>query len=149
MEIATSRLRYWVGLVCLFVAFLWVFLAAWAVVPAAFGWRPVVIGGDSMGPTIGAGDVVVTAPHDGSPLGPGTVITYKDPARPGLVTHRIVAVQTDGFYLTKGDGNPVADSTPIDPAEVTGVGRILVPVVGLPSFGRIRRTGSRFSYGRP
>jgi hypothetical protein len=41
-------------------------------------------------------------------------------------------VNAEGLYITKGDGNAIADSTPIDPEAVVGVGRLLVPAIGLP-----------------
>lgn len=132
MATRNSRARYPVGVVSLFVVLLWVSLAVWAALPALIGWRPVAIVSGSMGPAIRRGDVVVVAPHDGAPLGPGSVITFQDPAGSGHVTHRVVGLDSSGFYLTKGDGNSVADSTPIDPGTVVGVGRLLVPVIGLP-----------------
>ena len=48
------------------------------------------------------------------------------------MTHRILAVTPNGEYITKGDSNERRDSTPISPGDVVGVGRVLVPIVGLP-----------------
>jgi signal peptidase I len=116
--------------VSLFVVFLWVVLAAWVVAPLAVGWRPVIISSGSMGPVIGAGDVVVVEPHDGSLLGPGSVVTFE--TGHGQVTHRIVEVDVDGNYVTRGDTNTQSDSDPVRPSAVVGVGRLLVPAIGLP-----------------
>ena len=132
MATRNGRARYRVGVVSLFVVFLWMGLTVWAALPALVGWHPVAIASGSMGPTIGRGDVVVVAPHNGTPLGTSSVITFQDPAGSGLVTHRVVGLDSNGFYLTRGDRNTVTDSTPIDPAVVVGVGRLLVPVIGLP-----------------
>ena len=63
----------------------------------------------------------------------GTVVTFEDPLRDGeLVTHRVVAINDDGTYRTRGDGNDVSDSTSLEPEAVVGVGRLLIPSVALP-----------------
>ena len=117
--------------------YVWVviFLALWVLVPMiAMGWHPVVVTSGSMAPTVRPGDVVLLRAGEGEGLGTGTVITFADPARPGtLTTHRIVAVNPDGSYRTRGDANAVPDSTPVVPDRVVGVGRLLVPMVGLPA----------------
>jgi signal peptidase len=125
----SGRARYRIGLASLFAVFLWASLAAFAVVPMLFGWRPVVVASGSMGPSIGRGDIVVTAPSDGEDLTRGTIVSFRTGG--GLVTHRIVG-QTEAGYLTRGDGNGVTDSDPLDPSSIVGVGRILVPAVGWP-----------------
>ena len=117
--------------------YLWlvVWLVAWAAVPAlVIGWEPVLITSGSMGPSISVGDIVLlTEPPDDELLAPGTVITFRDPVVPdALVTHRIDNVREDGLYRTRGDANGQPDPDPVHPADVVGVGRMLVPLVGLP-----------------
>jgi signal peptidase len=85
-----------------------------------------------MSPSIGVGDVVVASSHNGRGLGPGTVVIFNDPARSGLLTHRIKSVNPDGSYVTYGDANRGPDSTPLHPEQIVGVGRLLVPFIGLP-----------------
>jgi signal peptidase I len=127
--------RFYLGLAGLFLSLTTIWLALWAIVPAVgWSWSSVVITSGSMLPSIAPGDVVVAAPDDGHGLAPGTVVVFHDPARPGLVTHRIVAVNDDGTYQTKGDANRVNDSTLLTPGQVVGVGRIMVPLVGLPAM---------------
>lgn len=127
---AVRRTLGMAGLVVVYVA-LW--LMVWAIAPAlGLGWTSVVITSGSMAPAIRPGDVVVAEPHHGRALGPGTVAVFRDPSGDGLVTHRISGVNPDGSYLTRGDANRAADSTPLRPEQVVGVGRILVPVAGLP-----------------
>jgi signal peptidase I len=111
------------------------FLLGWVVVAwALMGWTPNIVSSGSMQPAISPGDVVMTAePAADLEFEGGTVVTFEDPARPGeLLTHRIVAQNDDGTYRTRGDGNQVADSTDLDPEDVVGVGRLLIPAVGLP-----------------
>jgi signal peptidase I len=114
----------------LFVRHAVVWLGVWALLPLALGWRPYVIVSGSMEPSIRAGDIVVAAPPDMADIGPGTVVVFDNAGR--LTTHRIAAVGEDGTYATKGDANPEVDSSPIEPGQIRGTGRLLVPMIGLP-----------------
>ena len=125
--------RFLLGLLGLLVVYVTMSLALSAVAPAVgLGWTSVVITSGSMSPSIRIGDVVMASPHDGRGLGAGTVVVFSDPARPGLLTHRIESVNPDGSYVTSGDANRLPDSTPLRPEQVVGVGRLLVPYIGLP-----------------
>lgn len=107
-------------------------LGAWVVfVSVSFGWRPVVLTSTSMAPSAKTGDVLLLSDPPPSSLSSGTIVAFDDPEL-GLVTHRIVAVNDDGTYRTKGDFNPDLDVASIAPDQVVGVGRMLVPLVGLP-----------------
>lgn len=116
--------------------YLWV--AAWLIVfvavPVAVArWDPVIVTSGSMAPLVQGGDVVLLTGVDDT-LAPGTVVAYDDPAQPGTLTlHRIIGVHPNGDYRTKGDANAAPDSTPLPPERIEGVGRLLVPVVGLPA----------------
>ena len=127
------EIRFYLGLLSMFVVYVTIFLTLWVVVPIAIaGWTPVVITSGSMFPTIGVGDVLVVAPHDGLDLESGQIVIFEDPVRPGTITHRIVEVYADGSYQTKGDANVKPDSTPLQPDQVVGEARFLIPFVGLP-----------------
>jgi len=91
-----------------------------------------VITSGSMTPALRPGDVVVAVPPDRDALGEGAVVVFSDPNRPGLITHRLVAVNSDGTYVTQGDANPNSDSTPLAADQLVGVARLRVPYVGLP-----------------
>ncbi|MEA2009895.1 MAG: ATP-dependent helicase C-terminal domain-containing protein, partial [Actinomycetota bacterium] len=60
-------------------------------------------------------------------------VTADDPTRGDLVTHRIVGVDESGSYITKGDANGVNDAQAVPPRNVKGVGKWVVPYVGLPA----------------
>ena len=108
-------------------------LTLWVLIPTAvLGWSPILINSDSMAPAFRSGDIVLMKPSDGHGLETGNVIAYDDPSGAGRVSHRVYQVLPDGRYVTKGDANAVADSTPLDPERVEGVGRLVVPFVGLP-----------------
>jgi signal peptidase I len=129
-----SELRFWLGLIGLFVALSVVHLWLWVVVPAAVArGHSVVVTSGSMGPVIKAGDVLVLKPHDGSLLAPGAVVTFRDPAGRGLLTHRIVQVNEDGSYRTRGDANHALDSGVLRPERIVGNARLLIPLIGMPT----------------
>ncbi|MGH9053686.1 MAG: hypothetical protein ACRDWX_11840 [Acidimicrobiia bacterium] len=128
-----AGIRFYSGLVCLFLVSGMALLAVWGLGPAlALGWSPLAITSDSMAPAIRRGDLLLAAPHAGAGLGLGTVVVFEEPASGSLVSHRIAAVNLDGTYSTRGDANRGLDSTPLRPGQVEGVGRLLVPLVGLP-----------------
>lgn len=105
----------------------------WAAAPAILGWTPTTVVSDSMAPLIRAGDVVVTLPMEVARLRPGQILLVEDPDHDGrLRLHRFVDVTDEGQLITKGDANPAADSTPVDPADVRGVGLVRIPFVGAP-----------------
>ena len=129
------RLTPALSILCWFYLSVVAFLFAWVVIVWTFvGWKPMVVTTGSMQPAINPGDIVMTAPpEDDVRLDVGTVITFEDPARPGeLITHRVEGVNPDGTYVTRGDANSSADSYEVSAEELEGVGRLLVPSVGLP-----------------
>lgn len=138
------EVRFYAGLIGLFVVYTALFLVVFALVPLVTGWRANVIMSSSMHPTILAGDVVVVGPHDGLDLGVGTVITFEN-SRGTLVTHRIVGLREGGRYATRGDANHVADPEPVHPDQILGVGRILVPMIGKPVQWRIEEDWLKLS----
>lgn len=108
-------------------------LALWVVaVPLALGWSPVAVTSGSMAPRIASGDIVIVTPFEGQKLVPGTVIVFENAATQGRVTHRIVDIDGNGDYITRGDANVSNDSTPVASEHIVGVGRLLVPMVGQP-----------------
>lgn len=105
------------------------------VVPLVAGWNSTTVMSNSMAPTLSQGDVVAYSEPDGSLLDVGTIIQFDDPIREGsTITHRIVGVNSDGTYQTKGDANRGPDSTRVPIESVTGVGRMVSPYAGLPHF---------------
>ena len=119
--------------VCAFYLYVAVALLTWACLPVLTGMVPTLIVSGSMEPRIHAGDVVLVASANGTEVAAGAVVTFDDPAHEGrLLTHRVVGVNPDGTLRTRGDANAQADSTAVDRARVRGVGKVLVPAVGVP-----------------
>jgi signal peptidase len=99
-----------------------------------FGQPVMTIISGSMTPTIAVGDIVVDAPVtavQASQFHVGQIISFRAaPGSPEIITHRIVAVQVqDGAvsYITKGDANNSADSTPRPASDVIGLYRFSIP----------------------
>ena len=108
-------------------------LFVWTLLPVALGWSPSVILTGSMLPAVEPGDIVVVAKVEPKVLRVGHVIRFVDPSRPSRhLLHRITEVKQDGTFITRGDANPTADSTPVSRESVTGVARLRVPLIGLP-----------------
>jgi signal peptidase I len=108
-------------------------LFVWTLLPMAVGWSPSVVLTGSMLPAIQPGDIVVTAPAGDKPAAVGHVLRFVDPSRPSRhLMHRVIRINDDGTYVTRGDANPSRDSTPVPQANVTGVARLRIPLVGLP-----------------
>ncbi|MGY1748558.1 LamG-like jellyroll fold domain-containing protein [Modestobacter sp. SYSU DS0511] len=108
-------------------------LLAASVLPALVGWQSSVVMSGSMEPTFSPGDVAVVRPVATAALEPGSVVLVDDPDLPGqLRLHRLVAVESGGLQL-KGDANPRADGSLVDPADVHGAVALRLPLVGEPA----------------
>lgn len=127
---------------------LFVTMSLAVVAPRLWGWRSVTVTSGSMGPAVGTGDVVVTAPlsgPDGDRAGTaragkldlpplGAIVRVDDPARPGHdLLHRVVEYTPDGDLVTRGDANDSADSVAVPRSAVRGVVRMRVPWLGWPA----------------
>jgi len=104
----------------------WYFVAATLaialIVPFANGWHSTTVMSNSMAPALSEGDVVAFAQYDGSLLDIGTIVQFEDAVREdSTITHRIIGLNPDGTYETKGDANRGADSVKV----ATATGRYL------------------------
>ncbi len=107
-------------------------MAVMAVLPMIIpGYTSASITSGSMMPTLRIGDVVIAVDHGDDEIAPGTIVVYEDPRKHDLVTHRVVSVNPDGSYITKGDVNGVNDPKPIPAANIRGKAQWIVPFVGL------------------
>lgn len=126
--------RFYLGLVALVAIMVFATLAVIALLPILVPRATSAsITSGSMMPKLRPGDVVIAVDQGDTPIAIGTIVVFEDPHAGGLVTHRIVGINPDGTYTTKGDANGVVDPAPVPPANVRGVGRWVVPYVGLPS----------------
>ena len=142
LRAAWPEIRFYVGSFGLFFvtySLITALLVGLAVV--LLGLHPVAITSGSMEPLVQVGDVVLfTNPPpadrespDGRFLLPGTVIGFDERGTGRAITHRIVSIDRDGAYVTRGDANPSPDPQVVSPEQIWGVGRLLVPYGGYPA----------------
>lgn len=88
-------------------------------------WVPMRVAGMSMQPTLTAGDLVLVR----TDLRPSlrSIVLVREPGHAAML-HRVVALNPDGTYRTRGDANPVDDIEPASPAAVQGTVVAVAPV---------------------
>jgi signal peptidase len=124
---------FYAGLVALTALLVFGTLSVMAVLPMILpGYTSVSITSGSMMPILRIGDVVIASDHGGAVIEPDTIVVYEDPRKHDLVTHRVVEVNPDGSYTTKGDVNGNVDPQPIPAASIRGEAQWIIPIVGLP-----------------
>ena len=85
-------------------------------VPKVFGYSFINILSGSMEPTISAGDLVICKEQDSYNV--NDPVLFEDQGF--LVLHRIVDIDEDGDFITKGDANNANDKAEIQPENVYG-----------------------------
>lgn len=101
-----------------------------AILALAMSHRTVLIAGRSMEPNLHRGSVLLTVAATPDRTGPGAIAVFR--TKDATVTHRIAAANLDGTFVSKGDANLLADSTPLRRQQIDGIGRLVVPWIGLP-----------------
>lgn len=104
-------------------------------VPSVLGFRPFAVQSDSMAPTFYKGDLVIDRAVDPATLREGDIITFWTiiNGQKALNTHRIVEITDYGNYLyfdTKGDNNPINDTTGVHQNDIVGKYLTKLPNVG-------------------
>jgi len=87
----------------------------------------VVVEGSSMYPTIVSGDLIVITRPPGQ-IEPGMILTMEVDNK--IVTHRVVQVNPDGSFITKGDANEARDDFSSNRVRVIGQYQFRIPAVG-------------------
>jgi hypothetical protein len=99
-------------------------------------YRVLSVHGDSMNPTIEAGDaIVITRPPPR--IAPGMILTVQVDGQ--VVTHRVVDVGPHGDLTLQGDANPSVDDWSGNEVHIVGIQRLRVPKLGavLDRFSRV------------
>jgi signal peptidase len=101
---------------------------------AIYGHPVMTVLSGSMSPAIKTGDLVVDSPVTAAQAAHfhvGQIISFRGaPGSTQIITHRIVAVRVEHgavTYITKGDANNAADSTPRPASDVVGAFSFVVP----------------------
>lgn len=101
-------------------------LVAWFLMlgPAFLGGPAtyVRVSGDSMGPALHAGDLVVARAQ--SSYGPGDVVAFRPPrhnsGQSAVVLHRIVGGSAEDGFITQGDNNKAPDPWRVGEGDILG-----------------------------
>ena len=101
--------------------------------PSAFGFTSMIVLSGSMSGDapdhIEVGDLIITKAVDTKTLKTGDVITYMENGKT-TVTHRIIGINEDGTFRTKGDANISEDRLPVKHEEIIGKYIYRIPKLG-------------------
>jgi signal peptidase I len=93
-------------------------------------YKLVYIKSDSMKPVFQAGDLIcITKPP--YEIKPGMIICFQ--IKEDIVTHRVMAINEDGSFETKGDANEISDDWDnYQIKKIAGIYRFKIPYLGYP-----------------
>lgn len=97
------------------------------------GHRMYIVLSGSMSPEFEAGSLIVARERPTGEIGTGDILTFSVSGE--IVSHRVVEVTEENgssSFITKGDANNVADTTPVTPQQIKGV--VVLSVNGLGLF---------------
>lgn len=101
--------------------------------PSAFGVTSMIVLSGSMSGDapdhIEVGDLILTKSVDPQTLKVGDVITYMEEGTTA-VTHRIIGINEDGSFKTKGDANNAEDREPVLHENIVGKFVFRIPKLG-------------------
>lgn len=100
-----------------------------SVAPLLFGIRPYIVLSASMEPTIMTGALGYINTHDCEDVSTGDIVAYSM-GDEITVIHRIVGVNEDGTYITKGDNNENEDFVSLHPSQIVGTIVFSIPKLG-------------------
>ncbi len=92
----------------------------------------VAVESNSMLPAFARGDILFLTGRNASDLGVGDIIVYSPEGQSIPIVHRIIAMNPDGSFQTKGDANAgqLAFEKHVAPSEINGVVVLIVPYAG-------------------
>ncbi len=100
--------------------------------PGVFGSTSMIVLSGSMSGDapdhIEVGDMIISKDVDPAALKVGDVISYMEGK--SAVTHRIIGINEDGSFKTKGDANPSEDQHPVYPEQIIGLFAYRIPKLG-------------------
>jgi len=98
-----------------------------------FGWqlsggRMLAMTTPSMCPTVCVGSLVAVRPQVG-PVHPGELVSFHPPGQTATFTHRVIKVEDNGSFTTKGDAESSNDPWLVPPSDI--IGRVSFTLFGL------------------
>ena len=89
-------------------------------VPTVFGVAPLIVMSGSMHDTIQINDLILTKATPADKLKADDVIAFQPVGATTVVTHRIIGINEDGSFVTKGDWNNAEDKDPVFESQIVG-----------------------------
>lgn len=109
--------------------------------PRLLGYNIYGVLSGSMLPTLKVGSVIYVKPCKASLIEVDDIITFKLAADSDVVaTHRVIAIDDELNFTTKGDNNNEADGTPVSPSRLIGKVIFTIPFLGY--FSQFIQTSS-------
>lgn len=100
-----------------------------SVAPFIFGIRPYIVLSASMEPTIMTGALGYINTKDCDDISTGDIVAYTMGDKITVI-HRVIGVNEDGTYITKGDNNEKEDFTSLHPSQIVGTVVYSIPKLG-------------------
>ena len=99
--------------------------------PRVFGYDIYGILSNSMEPSISTGSVIYVEKVDASQIKVNDIITFKMDSQSDVVaTHRVVKINDDQSFVTKGDHNKTEDAMPVNQKRLIGRSVMSIPFLG-------------------
>jgi signal peptidase len=97
----------------------------------------VAVESNSMVPTFSAGDILILQGASAQHLKIGDIIVFSPGQDQTPVVHRIIAINPDGTFQTKGDNNngQLAFEKRIEPSQIHGIAILIIPYLGWLKIG--------------
>jgi diguanylate cyclase (GGDEF)-like protein len=135
-----SRIAGGVRVLCWLYLSALVWLACWVTgVMLVIGWHPQVVTGASLEPSLVPGDVIMVQPT--KPFTPerGEVLTYSL-HKGTVVVGRVLNVGPEQRFTVIGGTNGTSKPITVSISNIVGVGRLVVPMLGLPVVWAAKRS---------
>ena len=98
-------------------------------VPSVFGYSALTVKTGSMSGTIEIGDLIIIKDTGEYEIGDVVTFLHEDDTVP--TTHRIISMDENGLFITRGDANNVQDALPVSKDIILGEVVKVLPEVGL------------------
>jgi len=97
----------------------------------------VAVESNSMAPTFYKGDILILHGIPAEDLKIGDIIVFSPPGGKTPVVHRIVDINPDGSFQTKGDANPgqLSFEKHIEASQIHGKSILIIPYIGWVKIG--------------
>jgi len=99
------------------------------ILPRFGGFMFDVVLSGSMEPELSVGGVLAIKPVESRQISVGDIVAYSSGGEK-VIAHRVIEVQPDGYFITKGDANEDPDVSPVPASSVVGEVFFHLPYLG-------------------